>query len=168
MSSAYSILQNTETDETRKFRHVLCAYPYRRDLGKMSFFPPLGLEYIAAVVEPYAQALDVVDMRQEAGHTRDFLRPETDLVCFSVNWNNNVEFLREEIRSVGSEIPVVLGGRHATEDPELWLSEFPNVTMVVRGDGEEAMEDICRGLPLDAITGLSFRRDGRIIHNENR
>ena len=147
---------------------MLCAYPYRRDLGKMSFFPPLGLEYIAAVVEPYAQALDVVDMRQEAGHTRDFLRPETDLICFSVNWNNDTEFLRDEIRSVGSEIPVVLGGRHATEDPELWLSEFPNVTMVVRGDGEEAMEDICRGLPLDAITGLSFRRDGRIIHNENR
>ncbi|MFC1793744.1 cobalamin-dependent protein, partial [Planctomycetota bacterium] len=134
----------------------------------MSFFPPLGLEYIAAVVEPYAQALDVVDMRQEAGHTRDFLRPETDLICFSVNWNNDTEFLRDEIRSVGSEIPVVLGGRYATEDPELWLSEFPNVTMVVRGDGEEAMEDICRGLPLDAITGLSFRRDGRIIHNENR
>ena len=168
MSSAYSILKNTEKGETRKFRHVLCAYPYRRDLGKMSFFPPLGLEYIAAVIEPYAQALDVVDMRQEAGRTRDFLLPETDLICFSVNWNRDTEFLREEIRSVGSDISVVLGGRYATEDPELWLSEFPNVTMVIRGDGEEAMEDICRGLPLEAITGLSFRRDGRIIHNANR
>jgi magnesium-protoporphyrin IX monomethyl ester (oxidative) cyclase len=134
----------------------------------MSFFPPLGLEYIAAVVEPYTQALDVVDMRKEAGRTRDFLRPETDLVCFSVNWNNDAEFLREEIRSIGSVIPVILGGRYATEDPELWLSEFPNVTMVVRGDGEEAIEDICRGLPLEAITGLSFRRNGRIIHNAKR
>ena len=168
MSSAYNILQNTETGKKRMFRHVLCSYPYRRDLGKMSFLPPLGLEFIAAVVEPYAQALDVVDMRQEAGRTIDFLRPETDMVCFSVNWNKDVEFLREEIRSIGSEIPVILGGRYATEDPELWLSEFPNVTMVVRGDGEEAMEDICRGLPLEDITGFSFRRDGRIVHNENR
>ena len=141
MSSAYNILQNTETDETRKFRHVLCSYPYRRDLGKMSFLPPLGLEFIAAVVEPHAQALDVVDMRQETGHTRDFMRQDTDLACFSVNWKNDAEFLREEIRSVGSEIPVILGGRHVTEDPEWWLSEFPNVTMIVRGDGEEAMEE---------------------------
>ena len=168
MSSAYNILQNTETGKKQMFRHVLCAYPYRRDLGKMSFFPPLGLEYIAAVVEPYAQSLDVVDMRQEIGRTRDFLRPETDLVCLSVNWDSDAEFLREEIRSVGSEIPVILGGRYVTEDPELWLSEFPTVTMVVRGDGEEAMEEICRGMPLEDITGLSFRKNGRIIHNANR
>ncbi|MFC1636145.1 B12-binding domain-containing radical SAM protein [Planctomycetota bacterium] len=168
MNSAYSIPQGTETDQTKKFRHVLCAYPYRRDLGKMSFFPPLGLEYIAATVEPFTQALDIVDMRQETGHTKDFLRPETDLVCFSVNWDSDIEFLCEEIRSVGSEITVVLGGRHATEDPERWLSEFPNVNMVVRGDGEEAMEEICRGLPLEKITGLSFRQNGRIVHNPNR
>jgi anaerobic magnesium-protoporphyrin IX monomethyl ester cyclase len=30
------------------------------------------------------------------------------------------------------------------------------------------MEDICRGLPLEAITGLSFRNNGRIVHNANR
>lgn len=168
MSGAYNILQNTEKGGERKLRHVLCSYPYRRDLGKMSFLPPLGLEFIAAAVEPYAQDLDIVDMRQEAGRTKDFLRPDTDMICFSVNWKNDAEFLREEIRSVGSEIPVILGGRHVTEDPEWWLSEFPNVAMVVRGDGEEAMEEICRGLPLEDITGLSFRNNGSIIHNANR
>jgi len=168
MSSAYSIPQQTETDQMKKFRHVLCVYPYRRDLGKMSFFPPLGLEYIAATVEPYAQTLDIVDMRQEAGRTKDFLRPETDLVCFSVNWDRDPEFLREEIRSVGSEITIILGGRHATEDPERWLVEFPNVNMVVRGDGEEAMEEMCSGRPLETITGVSFRRNGGIVHNPNR
>ena len=168
MSSAYSISQQTETGRTKRFRHVLCVYPYRCDLGKMSFFPPLGLEYIGAVVEPYAQVLDVVDMRQETGRTKDFLRPETDLVCFSVNWDRDTEFLKEQIRSVGSGMTIVLGGRHATEDPERWLSEFPNVKMVVRGDGEEAMEEMCSGRPLETISGLSFRSNGRIIHNPNR
>lgn len=168
MSRAYSIPQRTETDQTKKFRHVLCVYPYRRDLGRMSFFPPLGLEYIAATVEPYAQTLDIVDMRQETGRTKDFLRPETDLVCFSINWDNDTEFLRKEILSVGFQTSIVLGGRHATEDPERWLLEFPNVSMVVRGDGEEAMEEICSGLPLETIPGLSFRNDSQIVHNPNR
>lgn len=168
MSSIYNVLQDAETTEKRMFQHVLCSYPYRRDLGKMSFLPPLGLEFIAAVIEPYAYALDVVDMRHEQGRTKDFMRPETDMVCFSVNWSNDVKFLREEIRSIGSGIPVVLGGRYATEDPQRWLSEFPNVTMVVRGDGEEAMEDFCRGIPLEEITGLSYRKDGQIVHNTNR
>jgi radical SAM superfamily enzyme YgiQ (UPF0313 family) len=40
--------------------------------------------------------------------------------------------------------------------------------MVVRGDGEEAMEEICEDQPLERLTGLSFRRSGRIIHNPNR
>jgi len=168
MASAYSILQDTKISETKQFEHVLCVYPYRCDLKSMGFFPPLGLECIAAAVEPYARILDVVDMRKETGRTKDFLRPETDLVCFSVNWDSDAEFLREEILSVGPDIPVVLGGRHATEDPELWLSQFPNVKMVVRGDGEEIMEDFCRGLPLESIAGLSFRRNGRILHNPNR
>jgi radical SAM superfamily enzyme YgiQ (UPF0313 family) len=143
-------------------------YPYRRDLKDVGFFPPLGLEHIAAVIEPHAQSLDVVDMRKEAGRTKDFLRPETDMVCFSVNWSSDAEFVREEILSVGSKNLVVVGGRHATEDPQAWLSQCPNVTAVARGDGEEIMGDICRDLPIETIAGLSFRRDGRIFHNPNR
>ena len=150
------------------FRHVLCIYPYRRDLKNMDFFPPLGLECIAAVIEPYTRALDVVDMRKETGRTKDFLHQETDMVCFSVNWDSDAEFVHEEILSVGSGILVIVGGRHATNDPELWLSQYPNVNVVIRGDGEEIMEDICQGLPLGEITGVSFVRDGRIFHNPNR
>ena len=150
------------------FRHVLCVYPYRHDLKNMDFFPPLGLEYIAAVIEPHARAMDIVDMRKEAGRTKGFLRQETDLVCFSVNWDSDAEFVREEILSVGSEILVIVGGRHATQNPELWLSQCPNLSVVVRGDGEEMMEDICKGLPFEEIMGLSFQRSGRIFHNQTR
>jgi len=150
------------------FQHVLCVYPYRYDLKAMPFFPPLGLEHIAAVIEPHAHALDVVDLRQEKGRTKDFLRPETDLVCFSVNWKTNAQFIREEILSVGSKALVVVGGRHATEDPEYWLSQCPNINVLIRADGEEATEDLCCGLPLEEIAGLSFRRNGDVYHNPNR
>src|SRR3990172_5946068 len=66
------------------FRHVLCVYPYRRELNDVGFFPPLGLEFTATVIEPYAQTLDIVDLRKEAGRTKDFIGPETDMVCFSI------------------------------------------------------------------------------------
>ena len=150
------------------FQHVLCVYPYRREFSDMGFFPPLGLEFIAAVIEPHAQALDIVDLRKEPGRATDFMRPETDLICFSINWGLNADFLREEIRSIPPGIFTLVGGRHATEDPELWLSDCPNVDAVIRGDGEEATEELCRGTPLEKISGLSFRRNGRILHNPNR
>ncbi len=150
------------------FKHVLCVYPYRRELSHFGFLPPLGLEYIAAVLAPHANALETVDLRKEPGHTKDFLRAETDLVCFSVNWDRDAEFLLEEIRSVPPGIFTVIGGRHASEDPERWMTSCPNVNVLVRGDGEAAVEELCRGVPLEQIAGVSSRRDGRIVHNAAR
>ena len=150
------------------FKHVLCVYPYRPDERGVGFVPPLGLEYIAAVIAPFAGSLDLVDLRKEAGRTSDFLRPETDLVCFSVNWDRDIEFMRDEICSVPPRIRTVLGGRHVSEDPERWLTLCPNAAVVVRGDGEEIVEELCRGVPLENIAGISFRKDGRIVHNAAR
>jgi len=42
------------------------------------------------------------------------------------------------------------------------------VDAIVRGDGEEAVEELLPGEALDGITGLSFRRNGGIVHNPNR
>lgn len=161
-------LRKEEPIETLMFKHVLCVYPYRYDLKNVSFFPPLGLEFIAAAITPYARDIDIVDLRKEAGRTRDFVRPDTELICFSVNWDTEPDFIRDEILSVGSDALIIVGGRHATNDPEVWLSQCPNVGMVIRGDGEEAVQDVCNGLPLGEITGLSYRKNGEIVHNPNR
>ncbi len=139
------------------YKHVLCVYPYRRELGRDSYFPPLGLECIAGVLEKHAESIDVVDLRRETKRTADFLRPDTDLVAFSVNWDLEAPFVREEIRSVPPGILTVVGGRHATNDPEAILAECPNVDILVRGDGEEIVEDIAAGAPPEGIAGISFR-----------
>ena len=36
----------------------------------------------------------------------------------------------------------VVGGRHATEAPEAWLHDCPNIDVLVRGDGDETIEEI--------------------------
>jgi hypothetical protein len=66
------------------FQHALFLYPYRKDLKKFRFIPPLGLELIGKVIEPYTRALDIIDLRYESKRTADFLRPQTDMVCFSI------------------------------------------------------------------------------------
>ena len=150
------------------FQHVLCVYPYRKDLNKFKFIPPIGLECIGKVIAPHAKALDIIDLRYEANRAYDFLLPETDMVCFSVNWERQRDFVRGEIISIPPDTFTILGGRHATEDPEEWLASTPNIDAVIRGDGEEAMEDLCRGVPLEKIDGLSFRKGDHIVHNPVR
>jgi len=152
----------------RKYRHVLCVYPYRALVRQGVGWPPLGLEIIASVLKPLSEAIDVVDLRWERKHALDFLRDDTDLVCFSVNWAHQPDAVREEIRSVPPGILTVVGGRHVTEEPGKWLSECPNIDILVRGDGEEIIRAIASGQPLEEIPGISFRRDGEIVHNDAR
>jgi radical SAM superfamily enzyme YgiQ (UPF0313 family) len=149
----------------RPYRHVLCVYPYRGDDRTGSGWPPLGLEIVAAALQPYAEDIDVIDLRHEHREAGAFVRDETDLVCFSVNWECQVDFVRAQISSVPPEVLTVVGGRHATEDPEGWLAACPNVDVLVRGDGEDIVADISDGRPLEQIDGISFRRDGKIVHN---
>jgi radical SAM superfamily enzyme YgiQ (UPF0313 family) len=147
---------------------VLCLYPYREDLKRGRYYPPLGLEIIARVVADHCEQIEVVDLRHESGVAVDFVRAETDMVCLSVNWDRDAEFVHEQIRAIPPEKFTVVGGRHATEAPEKWLNECPNIDILVRGDGEETIAEIARGEALEGIDGISYRRNGEIVHNSNR
>lgn len=150
------------------YNHCLCLYPYRKDLKRGRCYPPVGLEIIARVLAPHCRSVDVIDLRHEPGVARDFLKPVTDLVCLSVNWDRDAGSVREQIRSIPAGILTVVGGRHASEDAEGWLADCPNIDILVRGDGEDAIAEIAGGWPLEKIAGISYRRNGVIVHNPNR
>lgn len=150
------------------YDHALCVYPYGTDTSDLGLFPPLGLELIAAVLEPHAKVVELLDLRRTTRRTRQACRPETDLVCYSINWKRDLELIRREIASVPKGAYVLLGGRHVSESVEAWFNTCPRVDAIVRGDGEGAVEALARGDPKAGIAGLSWRQDGQIIHNPNR
>ena len=157
---------------TARFRHALCVFPYRWTRTSTASFPPLGLEYVAAALRPYAERVDLFNFRHERNpSTLAHLRPETDLVCYSINWNfrGDLELIRDDINSLPPGVLTILGGRTATEDPCYWLKSCPNVDAVVRGDGEQAIAEIGQRRPWSEIAGLSYRGEkGELIHNRPR
>ncbi len=136
----------------------------------MTSFPPLGLEYVAAALRPYAEQIDLINFRHEREPSaRPFLRPETDLICYSVNWRRDLDSIRDEINSMPPGVTTILGGRTATENPRYWLEACPNVDAVVCGDGEQAIVEIAEGRPWSEVAGLTHRGDdGELIHNPPR
>ncbi len=152
------------------FRHVLCVFPYRRTCSSRTSFPPLGLEYIAGALRPHAQRIELVNFRQErVPSTQPFLRPETDLVCYSINWRQELGYIRDDINALPPGVMTILGGRIATEDPRYWLEACPNVDAVVCGDGEQAIVEIAQGRAWSEIAGLVRRGDdGQLVHNPPR
>ena len=152
------------------FRHVLCVYPYPRTRNSRTSFPPLGLEYVAAALRPYAEQIEQVNFRHErTPSTQPFLKPHTDLVCYSINWRMNLELIRDDINALPAAVTTIVGGRTATEDPRYWLETCPNVDAVVCGDGEHAIAEIAQGRPWPEVAGLVYRGDdGQLVFNEPR
>lgn len=148
----------------------MCVSPYQRTRRSMTSFPPLGLEYVAAALRPYAERIDLVNFRHErTPSAQPFLRPETDLVCYSINWRKDLELIRDDINALPPGVMTILGGRTATKNPRYWLEACPNVDAVVCGDGEQAIVEIAQRRAWSEVAGLVYRgNDGQLLHNPPR
>ncbi len=149
------------------YRKVVCIYPYYREVPIYEFFPPLGLEYIAAAIENEVGEVCVIDLRYEKRFDED-LRAGADLFLVSVNWPYELDSVCEVIRSLPAGTMTVVGGRFATENIEDLFARCPNIDVIVRGDGEDTMRELVRtGSPAN-VAGLTWRDGGRVVHNPDR
>ena len=151
-----------------RYKNAVCVYPYRKELKTVGFFPPIGLEYIASAIENLVDNVEVIDLRYEVNPLSSFINKNTDLVLVSHNWDAEKEFVNNTIASIPKDITVIVGGRHATEHVDELLEKNPRIDGIVRGDGEEIAREIVRKGVSSDIDGLSFRLNGKIIHNKNR
>lgn len=76
-----------------------------------------------------------------------------------------------EIRAACGSAMLVTGGIYSTMHPEEILSDG-NADVVVRGEGEltcvELMDRLAGGGTLEDVAGISFRRNGAVVHNPAR
>ena len=151
-----------------RYRNALCIYPYKHELKTVGFLPPIGLEYVASAIEHDVDKVTVIDLRYEGSPVSAFIGHDTDLVLISYNWDVEEEFVRDTINSIPRGITVLVGGRHATENVDELLEEIPRIDAIGRGDGEELVREFVQKGISPEIDGLSFRENGRIVHNRNR
>ena len=158
----------------KKYQHVLALNPYFGDsVAAMGLFPPTGLEYIAASMKGLVGKITLLDLRyeralQDPAKLSAFIRREIDLVCVSIRWQTQFEKILDFVAQLPAEITTVVGGYQATLEVEYLFERCPNIAAVVRGEGEEIIKQFVTGVPLEEIRGLSYRRDGGIVHNENQ
>jgi len=83
---------------------------------------------------------------------------------------NGLEF-SGYVKSFSKDIPIIWGGVHPTALPEQTLSH-EYVDIVIRNEGEitlkEVVDSLLEGHDLSAISGISYKKNGSIIHNEDR
>lgn len=140
--------------------------------------PPLGLAYLAGVLEAAGIEVHVLDFVVTPGGKN---RLEAELNAVSPRLvgltavTMNVEralFLAAEIKRLEPSILTVLGGPHASFCAEETLAACPALDVVVRGEGEETLLELCvaleRGRPLGTVRGIVFREGDRLQATPDR
>ena len=137
----------------------------------MGIFPPTGLEYIAASMKDLVGKVTLLDLRDEKAYQdpkklSEFIRAEIDLVCISIRWETKFKKICDFVSQLPPEVTTIVGGYKATQEVEYLFERCPNIDMIVRGEGEEIIQQIVKGVPYKDILGLSYRENGSIVHNE--
>jgi anaerobic magnesium-protoporphyrin IX monomethyl ester cyclase len=156
------------------YRHALALNPYFGDsTATMGIFPPTGLEYIAASMKNLVGKVTLLDLRYEKAFQDPealsrFIRSEIDLLCISIRWDTRFEDICDFVSKLPAEVTTVVGGYKATQEVEYLFERCPNIDLIVRGEGEDIIKDIVNAVPCPEIRGLSYRENGKVVHNENR
>lgn len=139
--------------------------------------PPIGLAYIAAVLEKEGAGVNIIDdfvLRLSAGKLlAEIKMRRPDIVGISCLTPSAplVFALARAIKEYNQTIKVVLGNIHATIFADSILKQEA-VDVIVRGEGEWTMRELVRAIrdnrPLVSVEGISFKDGEEVIHNEDR
>ena len=142
--------------------------------------PPLGLAYLAAVLEENGygniEIIDILRVGTSPVRTRSFLentlKKAPDVVgvtSTTPTFGDAIEICRIAKRHCNT---VIIGGIHATIFQERILEKYPFIDIVVYGEGEHTILEIMgrleEGKNLYGVRGTIFRDNRRIIRNDFR
>lgn len=134
---------------------------------------PLGILYIAAMLERHGHAVTCIDAAAErldvAGTARriDATRPDVIGVGSTTVVFETTKLLADACKGVMPSTPIVLGGYHVTLVPEeaMRTSSFDVGAL---GEGEHTMLELCEAFAgrrsLDDVQSICFRRPDGTIH----
>lgn len=139
--------------------------------------PPMSVSYLASMLKKNGHDVRIKDLEVERYSeqiTLDLAKeftPDLAGLSFKTPSFNSAKEVCAVLKRYNKGLPVVLGGPHATAFPEDAIN-MTGADMAVKGDGEFALLEIATAIEGQAafsgIKGLSFKKDGRVYHNQER
>jgi anaerobic magnesium-protoporphyrin IX monomethyl ester cyclase len=137
----------------------------------------VGLGYIMTAMDNAGYEFDFLDIdahRPGDAEIENFLASrQYDVVCFGaiVTGYRYVKSITRRVRHHNPEAVIIGGNTVASSIPDLLL-ENTEVDVAVMAEGDETIIDLLqtieKGLPLDLVAGIVFRRDGVNHHTLDR
>ena len=143
--------------------------------------PPYGLLQLAGYLETKMPEADIKVLDCQA-MSLDWKRLEKRMASFDPDITATSGFATcnayvvartlETAKKLKPESLTVTGGQHFSATAQESLEKYPEIDVVVRGEGEETLAELARAVEKNSnfsgILGLSFRKNNKIFHNQSR
>ncbi len=143
--------------------------------------PPLGILQLAAYLDQHEEhaEIEVLDCQAKdvdwRGLEKRIANADPDVVVPSGLATCNAYITAraaETAKTVNPDVLTVVGGQHFTATVDESLATYPEIDVVIRGEGEDTLTDLLRahreGRSLAHVAGVSFRHDGSTYHAPDR
>jgi radical SAM superfamily enzyme YgiQ (UPF0313 family) len=141
-------------------------------------WPPLGILYIATILRDEGIEVALLDQAAE-GYTlqqtaRWVEKEDPDVLGFSAlaSSGRTATTIAEAVKKSNPDIITVLGNYYATFNHHRILTTYPQVDIIVRGEGEATTRELAQTLdreaPLKTVHGLTYRHNDRIVVTPDR
>ena len=159
--------------------HVALVNPPYPSGAPKAVFIPLGISYLAAVLEENGYAVDVIDCQLGKTQTEietELTRLKPDVVgvtSATLTYLPAIEIVKKAKQALPNCL-TIMGGPHVTVMDEQTISENAEVDIVVRGEGEQTVMELAKLVSdaklknLGEVAGITFRKNGQVIRNRDR
>jgi radical SAM superfamily enzyme YgiQ (UPF0313 family) len=152
--------------------------PYPPDAHQHPPFLPLGLGYLAAVLEKNGYDVNVIDcqaLHLALNDVKNELRKcQPDMVGLTsttLTYKSAIAIIKVA-KEILPNCLTLIGGSHVTFWDNEALSECPQLDVVVRGEGESTLAELAErvenGENYDDVVGITCRKGDNVIKNPDR
>lgn len=140
--------------------------------------PPLGLAYVAAMLEKHGHAVSILDANvlqlEPQAAAAEALKSRPDMVGITATTASYYagREVAQSLKALSPQTPVCIGGPHVLGSELTVLNDDPCWDYIVSGEGELTSLELVRALEsggdLSQVLGLSFRKGDQPVVNPER
>src|SRR2546430_135144 len=133
-----------------------------------SYWYPVWLAYPAGMLEG-SRLLDAPPHHVSAEETLKIIKDYEFVVLFTSTpgFPGDIR-LAEAMKDANPQLKVAFVGPHVSVLPERSLRECPAIDFVARKEFDYSVVEFAQGKPLADIAGISYRKNGSVVHNPDR
>src|SRR5437879_5133627 len=118
---------------------------------------------------PGSRLLDASPHKVNWRQTIEICKDYEFLVLFTstVGLQSDIKLIRK-IKEANPGMKIAFVGPHGHIKPDETLKSSEDIDFVTRGEFDHSVTEYAHGKPLSDIQGVSYRKDGKIVHNPER